>query len=98
MMRAHGVRQKTSPVSSRVRKKYGIVSLSGRFSKSGVCFSTEKLMTDRKRDMIFNQNFAPETRDYLCGFARRRLSDSELAEDVVQETLLSAFRAGHSLE
>jgi RNA polymerase sigma-70 factor (ECF subfamily) len=47
-------------------------------------------------DMSFNQNFAPETRDYLCGFARRRLSDSDLAEDVVQETLLSAFRADHS--
>lgn len=46
--------------------------------------------------MEFNQTFAPATRDYLLGFAQRRLRDAEFAEEVVQETLLAAWRFNHS--
>jgi len=53
-------------------------------------------MTDRKRNMSFNQTFGPEIRNYLCGFARHRLPDSDSVEDVVHEAMLSAFRNGHS--
>ena len=45
--------------------------------------------------MSFNQTFTPEIRNYLCGFARHRLPDSDSAEDVVHEAMLSAYGAGH---
>ena len=47
--------------------------------------------------MEFNQPFAPATRNYLFSFAHKRLRDADSAEDIVQETLLAAFRSGHTL-
>ncbi|MGE0129045.1 MAG: sigma-70 family RNA polymerase sigma factor [Blastocatellales bacterium] len=46
--------------------------------------------------MEFNQSFAPATRNYLFNFAHRRLRDADTAEEVVQDTLLAAFRSGHT--
>lgn len=46
--------------------------------------------------MGFNQSFVPATRNYLLGFAQRRLRDTDSAEEIVQETLLAACRSGHT--
>lgn len=46
--------------------------------------------------MEFKLSFAPATRNYLLKYAQHRLQDTDQAEDVVQETLLTACRSGHT--
>lgn len=46
--------------------------------------------------MEFNLSFASTTRNYLLKYAQHRLRDAEQAEDIVQETLLTAFRSRHT--
>lgn len=46
--------------------------------------------------MEFKLSFVPATRNYLLKYAQHRLRDTDRAEDVVQETLLTACHAGHT--
>lgn len=41
-------------------------------------------------------SLAPAIRNYLLKYAQHRLQDADYAEDVVQETLLTACRSGHT--
>jgi RNA polymerase sigma-70 factor (ECF subfamily) len=46
--------------------------------------------------MEFKLSLAPATRNYLLKYAQHRLQDIDQAEDIVQGTLLTACRTGHT--
>lgn len=53
-------------------------------------------MTVKQGSTIANpEHWLQEHGDYLYGYAMSRLSDAEAARDIVQETLIAAWRAEH---